>query len=178
MLATLQQILSEVRGMKEIVQNRPPPAPPEPVLKAASEEQEKASQEDSPPPPPPTPQRKNFFSSPYNALAYGFFRILKEYELTVPTGDEGDDSSDESFVYGIVRQAKSNRCEIHMDDLEQAVSFYVKQMKNTRGDPFAKNLYEHITAMMSRNGWIARRETYYLDRSFGAWFDRFHDFYF
>ena len=182
MLATLQQVLSEVRQLKEIAQSLV-------ALHSSSNDYPVQEAADSPPPQkasethddsPPPLQRKNFFSSPYNALAYGFFRLVKDNELTVPTGDD-DDSSDESAVYGIVRQAKSYKCEIYRDDLEQAISFYVKEMKNTRGESFAKNLSEHIRTMMVQNGWIVgslrgiNNQIYYLNRPFGEWFNRFPD---
>ena len=187
---TLQQLLSEVKAIKEIVQTLILPAakhpPPTPQLHNSPEPAEEASQEASKEAPEsfprtrlksPTPKPEEFFSSPYNALAFGFFQTLKMHEFDeadhVPVDD---DEIGEAYNYRIIQHGGNVACTIYQDALQRALTLYLFRMTNTRGAPFTKNVLDAITSIMTRSGWkscfdakYARRTKLTLDYEYEVW---------
>ena len=180
---TLQQLLSEVKAIKEIVQTlvlpppkQPPPTPqlhnsPEPAAAEAPESFPRTRLKS------PTPKPEEFFSSPYNALAFGFFQTLKMHEFDeadhVPVDD---DEIGEAYNYRIIQHGGNVECTIYQEDLQRALTLYLFKVTNTRGAPFTKNVLDAITSIMTRSGWkscfdakYARRTKLTLDYEYEVW---------
>ena len=185
---TLQQLLSEVKAIKEIVQTlvlpppkQPPPTPqlhnsPEPAeapesfprtrLESPPPQDEEEEEEEQPP----------FFANPYSAVAYGFFKMLKD--------GPGEQPSVGTYKYRIIRHGRDNECEIYEEDLQKALLVYLLDVHTMQGRQFTKRLLRRITEIMTRTGWVSHydaarrtRISLTLDIPFAQWLDELPDLY-
>ena len=191
---TLQQLLSEVKAIKEIVQTLvvPPPKqpPPTPQLHNSpdpeEEEEAKSAQEfprtrlESPPPQDEEEEEEQppFFANPYNAVAYGFFKMLKD--------GPGEQPSVGTYNYRIIRHTGADQCEIYEEDLHKALLVYLLDVHTMQGRQFTKRLLRRITEIMTTTGWnshfdAARRTRISLTLDhipFSDWVDNLPDLQF
>ena len=174
---TLQQLLSEVKQVKEIVQtlvlpppNRPPPTPqlhnsPEPA------EDFPRTRLESPPP----QEEQPFFTNPYNAVAYGFFKMLKD--------GPGEQPSVGTYKYRIIRHRGETESEIYEEDLKQALYVYLLDVPTMQGPKFTERVLDRVRALMTESGWNShydavsrRRISMTLEHiPFAVWVDELPD---
>lgn len=184
---TLQQLLSEVKQVKEIVQtlvlpprNRPPPTPqlhnsPEPEESLKEVPEFPKTRLESPPPQEEEEEEEegDFWANPYNAIVYGFFKMLR---------DQLPEQAQEPYTYRIIRHRAPDQCEIRSEDLQKALLLYFLNVHTMQGVKFTKRVLDRITRIMTRTGWQSHydasnrtRISMTLDIPFAQWLDELPD---
>ena len=179
--ATLEKLLSEVKEIKGVIQQswkRPRPEPEgegEPEGEEDSEGEGEGEGEDYPEP-EGEGEVQDFFSFPYNALAYGLFKMLKDR-----TGPEAL----EPYTYCIIRRGGDNECEILIKNLQKALLRYLLNSLYMQGPKFADRLLGRVCTLMTESGWNSRydattstRIAFTLDYPYDIWIHDFPDMHF